>query len=710
MMAERIHFRRSAKHVAEWSRRRRVEILLFVLLWTSYAYFYQATGDNEAARLDQIRALVDDGTLKIDKYWWNSADIIHYPAEGGAVYPNKAPGLTFLFAPAYVVVSRLLGPIRALGMPEWIYWHVLTYLLTLCTIGLLSALAAVATYHVLVEMSGDRGASLFGVVAIWLGTLVFPFSTLFFSHVPTAALVTLAFCSLFRLRRSDGTMTRTRLVGACVVGLLMSWSVASEYPAALAAGTLSIYAIWVAWRWKISRQDKLIFAVAWLFGLTIGAAILIGYNLAAFGRPFYVPYESYSKVGAYFYATYSHGWMGLQWLSLGHFWTALAAITIRPPIGLLYFKIDNWRVYACNPVLWAALPGLAIMCRKREWRAETVVIVAITVAYLLLLTHYGSSIYDWSGASYLGPRHLIPMLPLLALPIGFAARKLWWLTCPLLALSIFYMLIATAIEPRVPFPFEIPARDLLLPDYLHGEFAHNTHWLFDSGQHLITSDSTAFNLAKLFGMPRHYQLVPLMGWWGLLGSALIFAVHKGEASRLKHRSVTFATAALLLFVSAIAFAPTIAHHLTTPRNTGHGLLGKYYRNTNWSGTPVDEQVDPRIDFDWSKSMPLPPPFSVEWSGKLLVEQPGQYQLAIIADDGALLEIDGRTVIDARNVLLQEKTASLQLNAGSHPIRLRYFNALFGGSVRLWWTLTGRPRQIIPTDAFIPNPTPTATSR
>ena len=141
------------------------------------------------------------------------------------------------------------------------------------------------------------------------------------------------------------------------------------------------------------------------------------------------------------------------------------------------------------------------MCWKREWRAETVVIVAITVAYLLLLTNYGSSIYDWSGASYLGPRHLIPMLPLLALPIGFAARKLWWLTCPLLALSIFYMLIATAIEPRVPFPFEIPARDLLLPDYLHGKFAHNTRWLFDSGQHLITSDSTAFNLAKLFGIP-----------------------------------------------------------------------------------------------------------------------------------------------------------------------------------------------------------------
>jgi hypothetical protein len=50
---------------------------LFTLIWMSYAYFYQATGDNEAARLDQLRALVEDHTLKIDQYWWSSADVIH---------------------------------------------------------------------------------------------------------------------------------------------------------------------------------------------------------------------------------------------------------------------------------------------------------------------------------------------------------------------------------------------------------------------------------------------------------------------------------------------------------------------------------------------------------------------------------------------------------------------------------------------------------
>ena len=92
------------------------QLLLFTLLWTTYSYFYQATGDNEACRLDELRALVADHTLKIDKYWWNTADVIHYPPQGGSVYPNKAPGTTLLLAPAYAVVVALLSPLRGLGV------------------------------------------------------------------------------------------------------------------------------------------------------------------------------------------------------------------------------------------------------------------------------------------------------------------------------------------------------------------------------------------------------------------------------------------------------------------------------------------------------------------------------------------------------------------------------------------------------------------
>src|ERR1700737_18847 len=141
-----------------------------------------------------------------------------------------------------------------------------------------------------------------------------------------------------------------------------------------------------------------------------------------------------------------------------------------------------------------------MMFWKRELRAEGLLIAAMTVAYSLFITSYGTSIYDWSGASYLGSRHIIPLLPFLALPLYFGARKLRFIFLPLLAISVFYMLLATAIEPRVSYPYENPARDFLVPDYVSGKFAQSTSALF-SEPRLITKDSTAFNLGKLAGLP-----------------------------------------------------------------------------------------------------------------------------------------------------------------------------------------------------------------
>src|SRR5437773_11880890 len=85
-----------------WFLTHRTELLLFLLLWTTYAYFYQSTQDNEAARLDQTRAIFQDHTLAINKYWWNSADVIHYPKDGSDhIYPAKAPGMSLLAVPPF---------------------------------------------------------------------------------------------------------------------------------------------------------------------------------------------------------------------------------------------------------------------------------------------------------------------------------------------------------------------------------------------------------------------------------------------------------------------------------------------------------------------------------------------------------------------------------------------------------------------------------
>jgi hypothetical protein len=85
----------------------------------------------------------------------------------------------------------------------------------------------------------------------------------------------------------------------------------------------------------------------------------------------------------------------------------------------------------------------------------------------------------------------------------------------------------------------------------------------------------------------------------------------------------------------------------------------------------------------------------------MIENPGVYTFALIADDGALLEIDGKTVVDVRRVLLQEQSGRITMARGSHVIRVRYFNVVFGGVIKLSWAETGRPKQIVPSDVLLP---------
>ncbi len=578
-------FRQQHPSLRLWVQKHRVELLLFVLLWGTFAYFYQSTQQNEAARFDQTRAIAQEHRLAIDDYWWNSADVIRYTKNGrDYIYPNKAPGTTLLAVPVFWVLTHLFKPLVAIGLPEWVYWHLVAYLTILFTISLLSALSAVGTYKVLMRITDDAGFSVFAVLAIWLGTMAFPFSTLFFSHQQAAALLAIAFSLLFALRWDAVFSSWRSIAFLFMAGALMGFSVTTEYPTALLVAILSVYGLWViglagsrsesgeprsgemfiehhtegtpessfrsetdstfAHEWAPESDGSIRFykhriptgffrqtlrsrtkgklLAAFVLGLVIGGGFLFWYNIAAFGKIFYVPYEAYSKADSSF-PVYSRGFLGMRWPGFGQFLHALAAITIKPPIGMLYIGVEHWRLYASSPVLWLAIPGVAIMLWRRRLRPEGLVIAAMIIAYLLFVTSYGNSIYDWAGAAYIGPRHIIPLLPFLALPIYYGGRKLRFVFYPLLAISVFYMLLATAIEPRVPYPFENPARDSFLPDYLHSRLAQNTDALFDPQHRKLTVDSTAFNLAKLARVPRSYQFVPLMGWWLIVGGALLIA-------------------------------------------------------------------------------------------------------------------------------------------------------------------------------------------
>ncbi len=77
---------------------------------------------------------------------------------------------------------------------------------------------------------------------------------------------------------------------------------------------------------------------------------------------------------------------------------------------------------------------------------------------------------------------------------------------------------------------------------------------------------------------------------------------------------------------------------------GSGLLGNYYNNKEWSGTPLISRVDPVVDFNWGNGNPGGglgnDNTSVKWSGRIYIPEEGQYTFSFNHDDDLRATIDG----------------------------------------------------------------------
>jgi len=132
---------------------------------------------------------------------------------------------------------------------------------------------------------------------------------------------------------------------------------------------------------------------------------------------------------------------------------------------------------------------------------------------------------------------------------------------------------------------------------------------------------------------------------------------------------------------------------------GMGLAAQYFDNHGFAGTAV-ARFDSQIDFDWGDSSPAPGvpanDFGVRWTGALLTEAGGTYQLRVEADDRFALYLDGQ------RVLTQNSSTSISLPAGAAiPLRAEFEEDAGGAHVRLYWTPPGGSEENIPVSNLLP---------
>ena len=132
---------------------------------------------------------------------------------------------------------------------------------------------------------------------------------------------------------------------------------------------------------------------------------------------------------------------------------------------------------------------------------------------------------------------------------------------------------------------------------------------------------------------------------------------------------------------------------------------QYFNNTTLSGTPVVEQCETAINYDWGTGSPAAgvnaDNFSVRWSGQFNFAA-GGYTFSATADDGIRVYVDGNLVIDKWiDSSATAYTATTTLTAGTHAVKVEYYDHTVDAVAKVSWQQTstaGAPTAVIDSPA------------
>lgn len=437
-------------------------VLLAMLAVHPYPY------DNVVTRWALTRSLCDHGSIRIDRYGFLTSD---KALSGGHYYCDKAVLLSVAALPPCLASSALGAgeppePGGLLNDPSRIISERLV--------------AGGSFLLLLLALGSMTGGSPLPMLALGLGSILLPYSSLFYSHVPAAALL---FLSWFWQQKERFTCADAAGCLACAL----------EFPVAI------LFLVLLSYRrresWSPARALRLLaFAI-------IAFLPQMAHNWLAFGNPFRMGYSLESTSA---FEGMTTGLFGFGMPDPA----AFVMLTVSPERGLFFY------------MPWAAL-GLAGFFSGRSFR-ETLrsdpgpLIVCI---YIVLFSAY----YMPSGGWAFGPRHLIPVVPFLALGLHRfisdnprRAFTAWLLILPAMLQALIGILgeIHQPVHPMEQ-PVPLPQWNIGIRMLLDG---HHSTWLAGAAVMFVLAAFAILSwmLAGRGLGPSVSGFIPLIVWAGLL--------------------------------------------------------------------------------------------------------------------------------------------------------------------------------------------------
>lgn len=469
---------------------KRFALLAIVLVGVAYATMIQSFSWNQTSHYDLVRSLNVEQT-NIDRFQENTGDKVFYK---GHWYSARAPGLALFALPFYDTLKGLDAEKWTRSSEALRGEDEMVYLIGLWGNVLPGLLLLLLVWRVADRFEPGYGAA--AAVALGLGTMVLPLSTLLFSHVFSAFLGFAAFALM--LRERDGPPAPSLLA---LAGLAIGYAVGSEYPLFFVGAVLGLYLL--SRRDALNVRGVLTRAGAYIGGGVVGIVPLLLYNHYAF-----------------------HSWTHLAYSDVPRQQKGFFGIDLPSLKVLATLLFDSRGLLTISPVLIMGAVG-AVLLYRRGKRAEALSIGGICLCYV----GYNSGYYLPFGGGFMGPRFLTTMLPFLAVPLGIAFKRFPGPTIALAAVSIATTVIATITHPLIGYENEA----VVWTRYLGEGFFQPT-------------------IASSFGAGRGWA-----GIWPFLlaaGLGVALATLATARMRLTLRSLGAGLLALLLWGLFAALAPT----------------------------------------------------------------------------------------------------------------------------------------------------------
>jgi 4-amino-4-deoxy-L-arabinose transferase-like glycosyltransferase len=351
------------------------EIWIFLFIFLIYAIFTGGPHSwNDISRLALVQSLVEFKKLDINQSMYNIGDDRAFI--NGKFYSDKPPGTSFVGSLVYFVINKL-----GLSFQEnesLVYFFVTTF-----SVDLISSVGAVYFYKITSLYIKDKLKYLM-LIAYALGTLVFPFSTVFTSHSIVASSIVISFYYI------QNQMKRKSQLKSLMISLFfLGFAVLVEYQSFIFVLPLIVYLFYI-----LTKQNKKIELKNLFFGILsfiFPVSLALIYNFLVTESFLDIPYfhlpffpEDYNK-------------------------PKIERINMNVVYNMLFSKSHGFFVYSPFYLFYL------FFILSKKYKFEKIIFSAC----FLIILFFNAAVGDPVGACTFGIRKMIPAIPFIMFGIVF---------------------------------------------------------------------------------------------------------------------------------------------------------------------------------------------------------------------------------------------------------------------------------------------------